>query len=208
MINAIIFDLGNVLIGFDHHIAVKRILKYTDKSARDIYDFFFDSELTRTFEKGLIGPQEFFREVKKRLNLKISYDEFLPIWNEIFFPKPETEEFIRRLDGSLRLVLLSNINKIHFEYLRKNFSCALSLFDKMILSCMVGFIKPQRQIYELAISQTQADRKNIIYVDDRKDLIEAATGYGINSIRFEGIEQLRSQFERLGILFETTNAAI
>ena len=59
-IKAIIFDLGNVLIGFDHQIAVKRILAHTPMSEGEIYNLFFDSTLTRVFEEGKISPLLFF----------------------------------------------------------------------------------------------------------------------------------------------------
>src|SRR3990167_6382074 len=103
-IRAIIFDLGNVLIGFDHNIAVSKILRYTDKPKQKIYDLFFDSEITREFEKGKIAPLEFFERVKSGLKLKISYDEFLPIWNDIFFSKADAEKFIGSLNSGLKLI--------------------------------------------------------------------------------------------------------
>lgn len=201
-IGAIIFDLGNVLIGFDHHIAVKKIQSYTPLSAQEIYDLFFDSDLTGEFEKGKINPLEFFEKVKGLLGLKIGYDQFLPIWNEIFFRKPETEEFIRALSPGLTLVLLSNINKLHYDYCIDHFSSGISLFDfdKVIPSCATGFMKPQKEIYELAIRAAGVEIERIVYVDDRQDLVEAARSYGLRSIQFKGIEQLKKDFQTLGIL--------
>lgn len=201
-IQAVIFDLGNVLIGFDHRIAVKKILEHTTLSAQGIYDLFFDSELTQNFEKGKINPLEFFERVKGLLGLKITYEKFLPIWNEIFFRKPETEEFIRSLSPELILVLLSNINKLHYDYCIDNFSSSISLFDfdKVIPSCATGFVKPQKEIYELAIRAAGVELERIVYVDDRRDLIEAATSYGLRSIQFKNIEQLKKDFQALGIL--------
>ncbi len=202
IIKAVIFDLGNVLIGFDHAIAVRKIQGYTPIPTEKIYDLFFDSELTCEFEKGKINTVEFFEKVKRRLDLKISYEQFLPIWNEIFFRKPETEEFIRSLSHSLTLVLLSNINKLHYDYCIDAFSSSISLFDfdKVIPSCATGFVKPQKEIYDLAIQASGCDIKNIIYVDDRRDLIDAAKSYGILSIQFKGIEQLKKDFQELGVI--------
>lgn len=201
-IQAIIFDLGNVLIGFDHRIAVKKIQSHTPLQEREIYDLFFDSKLTQDFEKGKINPLEFFEKVKGLLDLKISYEQFLPIWNEIFFRKPETEEFIRALSPELVLVLLSNINKLHYDYCIDHFSSSISLFDfdKVIPSCATGFVKPQKEIYELAILAAGVELERIVYVDDRQDLIEAATGYGLRSIQFKNIGQLKKDFQALGIL--------
>lgn len=201
-IKAIIFDLGNVLVGFDHRIAVRRILKHTSKPEREIYDLFFDSGLTREFEKGKITPGEFFKQVKSLLELKLELKEFLPIWNEIFFSKPESEEFIVSLNSGLKLVLLSNINKLHYDYIRNAFSSAIALFGpgNVIPSYITGFVKPEREIYNLAIQKTGRPIENIVYVDDRRDLVEAARGYGLRVVQFQNIEQLRQEFQNLGVI--------
>ena len=160
-IKAVIFDLGNVLIGFDHTIAVKKILKHTPKKSRDIYDLFFDSDLTQEFEKGKTGTLEFFQQVKTALELKISYGEFLPIWNEIFFSKPESEDFVGSLNSGIKLALLSNINQLHYEYIREEFSSTIGLFepDKIIPSFRTGFIKPDKEIYDLALKALDVPRE-------------------------------------------------
>ncbi|MCM8800226.1 MAG: hypothetical protein NC900_05845, partial [Candidatus Omnitrophica bacterium] len=124
-IKAIIFDLGNVLIDFDHMIAARRISRFCESSLDDIYDLFFDSSLTCLFEEGRLKPEEFFLELKRTLNLKINYQEFLPIWNEIFFLTPKNRAVYKialNLKSNYTLCLASNINILHFEYLKKNFS--------------------------------------------------------------------------------------
>lgn len=201
-VEAVIFDLGNVLIGFDHTIAVKKILRHTPKKGREIYDLFFDSALTQEFEKGRTATPEFFRQVKAALKLKISYEEFLSIWNEIFFPKPESVDFAASLVPGVKLALLSNINQLHYEYIRKEFSSTLGLFepDKIILSFRTGFIKPDKEIYDLALKALGVPRENVVYVDDRLDLIEAALSYGIKSIQFKSAKELKQKFQDLGIV--------
>ena len=201
-IKAVIFDLGNVLIGFDHTIAVKKILKHTPKKSRDIYDLFFDSDLTQEFEKGKTGTLEFFQQVQAALELKISYGEFLPIWNEIFFSKPESEDFVSSLNSGIKLALLSNINQLHYEYIREEFSSTIGLFepDKIIPSFRTGFIKPDKEIYDLALKALDVPRESVVYVDDRLDLIEAALSYGIKSIQFKSAKELKQKFQDLGII--------
>lgn len=201
-IEAVIFDLGNVLIGFDHTIAVKKILRHTPKKSKDIYNLFFDSDLTQEFEKGKTGTLEFFEQIKDALELKISYGEFLPIWNEIFFSKPESEDFVGSLNSGIKLALLSNINQLHYEYIREEFSSTIGLFeaDKIIPSFMTGFIKPDKEIYDLALKALGVPRESVVYVDDRLDLIEAALSYGIKSIQFKSAKELKQKFQDLGII--------
>lgn len=87
-IEAIIFDLGNVVIDFDHTIAAGRISHFCRKSPQEIFDLFFQSEVTTLFEKGKISPAEFYLKVKKMLDLKLNQENFISIWNEIFFFHP------------------------------------------------------------------------------------------------------------------------
>jgi hypothetical protein len=84
-IKTIIFDLGRVLIDFDHRIAAKRIARFTDKDEDEILSLFFDSEITMSFEEGRLSPTQFFLKVKEILNLKLDYEDYIPIWQEIFF---------------------------------------------------------------------------------------------------------------------------
>ena len=199
MVEAIICDLGNVLVGFDHRIAVKKILKHTDKTVDDIYSLFFDSEFTQSFERGNISEKVFFEKVKSALDLRIDYGRFLPIWNDIFFAMKDSEKLIGSIDRKTRKVLLSNINQLHYEHVKNKFSSALGLFDEILPSYVTGFIKPQRQIYELAIRLTGKQPESIIYIDDRQDLVDAASAYGINSIRFIGARQLKEDLQALGL---------
>jgi len=120
--DAILCDLGNVLINFDHKIAVKKILRLTPKNEQDIHQLFFDSGLTKDYEEGKISSMEFFKKVKDLLELDMSYNKFLPIWNDIFFETPlnkKIQNFLKIVKGKYKLVMVSNTNKAHYEFLKE-----------------------------------------------------------------------------------------
>lgn len=201
MIEAIIFDLGNVLVDFDHLIAANRISKYCQKSSQEIYDLFFDSNCTRLFEAGKISPPDFFSEVKKSLKLSLSYFDFLPIWNEIFFMSEKNKqvlELARKLKNKYKQAILSNINRLHFDYLLAKFD--FSAFHRIFTSFELGLTKPDPEIYlrvakELGVSS----RENIFYTDDREELVREASRLGIKSFAFTGVNQLRENLKSLKI---------
>ncbi|MBP7217010.1 MAG: hypothetical protein KBA46_06990, partial [Candidatus Omnitrophica bacterium] len=85
VIKALVFDLGRVLIDFDHMIAARKIARSPGVPAEQIYQFFFDSPLTGLFEEGAISAHDFFHEVKVQLDLNLEFEEFIAIWNDIFF---------------------------------------------------------------------------------------------------------------------------
>jgi FMN phosphatase YigB (HAD superfamily) len=200
-IKAIIFDLGRVIIDFDHRIAADKIAGLADKSSQDIFDLFFDSSLIQSFEEGNIAPVDFFNQVKKALGLGIGFAEFLPIWNEIFFLTRENKavcDLAKKLRKSYVLALLSNVNKLHFEYIRKNFS-VLSPFHHLLTSYELGFSKPDPLIYRKTLKVLKVLPQEAFYVDDRSELIEAAAKLGIRSFVFKGVEQLKTDLIGCGV---------
>jgi putative hydrolase of the HAD superfamily len=200
-IKAIIFDLGNVLIDFDHRIAARKISKFTDKTGEEIYALFFDSGLTGLFEEGKIAPRKFFSQVKEMLNLRLDYDEFVPIWDEIFFLSEKNIEVYHlacRLRGRYKTALLSNINILHLEYIKKKFT-VFDPFQHIVTSCEVGVRKPHPLIYQKTLKALGVPAGSVFYTDDRTELIEGARALGIKGFTFNGVKQLEADFLRAGV---------
>lgn len=200
-IKAIIFDLGNVLVDFDHMIAARRISKFSDIKIQEIFNLVFDSQLISSFEKGLISPDGFFLELKKILHLHISYEEFLSIWNEIFFLTPKNLKVYNiaaRLKERYITALLSNINELHFDYLKKNFS-VFDVFHKTFLSYEMHLRKPELPIYEEILKSLSLEPSCVFYTDDRIELVEAARIKVINSFQFTGVEKLEKDLSSEGV---------
>ena len=199
--DTVISDLGNVLIDFDHRIAVKKILQRTPKKEEDIYDLFFDSPLTGLYEEGKITTDEFFQRVKEFLKLDIDHDGFFHIWNDIFFEVPENlkmQKLLGEIKKDHKLIMISNLNETHFEFLRPKMS-VFEKFDKLILSYEVGLRKPAPGIYTMALDAAKTVASRALYVDDRMDLIEAAEKLGIKGIVFDGNESTERVKSELGI---------
>jgi epoxide hydrolase-like predicted phosphatase len=201
-IEAVIFDLGNVLVSFDHTIAVRKILGFTQKSEKEIFDLFFDSGVTGLFEEGKISPEEFFLRVKEMLDLKMDYTDFLPVWNEIFFLTSQNHgvyKLAKKLKGKYKTALLSNINVLHFDYLKQIFPL-FDAFDCVFTSFEFGMRKPHPMIYSRTLEALGVKApENVFYTDDRAELIEKAVALGIKGFIFKNTEQLIRDLESAGI---------
>ena len=190
---AIFCDLGNVLVNFDHRIAVKKILACTQKSEQDIYQLFFDSGLTKEYEEGLISSSDFFKRVRDSLNLDMDDETLLPIWNDIFFEtqlNTDIQGLLRSVKGRYKLAMISNINETHWEFLKEKMPI-FNVFDKLVLSYEVGFRKPAVEIYNAALESVGVAPSKAFYIDDRQDLIEAAFRFGIKGVAFDGEEAFK-----------------
>lgn len=200
-IKGIIFDLGQVLIDFNHHRAAERISKFTDKNEQEIFNLFFDSEVTGKFEEGRISPLQFFLRIKKTLNLQLDFDGFVPIWNEVFFftgKNLAVYNLAYSLKNRYQVMLLSNINILHFEYIKKTFP-VLDAFHNIVTSFESGVRKPQKEIYQKALKILGLPPGDVFYTDDRGELVESANQLGIRSFIFQGIDQLKNDLSETGI---------
>ncbi len=121
MIQAIIFDFGNVIYHFDNNIFLENISSFTDKTASELNDLIYNStDLPRRYETGLMSSDKFFNEIKKTCDLTMSKIEFIKAYTDFSTPIQTTISLIRSLKNKYNIELLSNTNKWDFEYLIKN----------------------------------------------------------------------------------------
>jgi len=200
-IKVILLDLGNVLVDFDYNLSAQRIARFCTRSPREITDFFLGSEVTVLFEEGKVSPEEFFAKVKEALDLKLSYAAFVPIWDEIFFLSAKNRgvySLANRLKLNYRVALVSNIDILHYEYLKQRFP-VFNVFDNLFLSYELGLVKPHPLVYQKALSALKVSPENVFYTDDRPELVKSAGELGIKSFVFSGISQLKNDLLSAGV---------
>ncbi len=197
-IRAFFFDLGNVLIRFNHMEAARKITASTRISPEEFYQFLLESPLVIAHDEGKVSIREFYEGLKVQMGFSLTFDSFLSVWNEIFEADPGIEALVRRLLRDYPCFLISNTNRSHFEFIRERFR----IIDEMsgwALSYEVGRLKPDPAIYRRALELAQVPAAEVFYVDDRSDLIEAGRQLGFQTHRFEGIEPLQAELEKRGI---------
>jgi HAD superfamily hydrolase (TIGR01509 family) len=197
-IDVVLFDLGNVILPFDHHQIGGKLLAFSLKKEtedpRKIFDYLFDlhTGAVNLYETGKMTSQEFFQSLKAFFHLQMSFDEFVTVWNDIFTENEEVSEIVRSLKGNVRLGLVSNTNALHFDYIASRFSVVHS-FERWILSHEVGYKKPASEIYRKAIEWAAVDPEKILFIDDSIANVEAAVALGIRGIHFISARQLKEE---------------
>jgi putative hydrolase of the HAD superfamily len=197
-IEVILFDLGNVMLPFNHLPIAEKLsrcsLKKDFQDTQKTFSYLFDHQngVINPFDRGEIPPEAFFHSLKEKMKLPISFETFLPIWNQIFVEDPEVSEIIRSLKGRWRLGLLSNTDPLHFNYILSSFPI-VRILDKWILSYEVGFKKPDLRIFQKAIAWASVGPEKILFIDDTRGHIEAAGSLGIQGIHFVSADQLKKE---------------
>ena len=195
-IEVIFFDLGNVILPFNHYQIAEKLSRLTQRKEfqdpQKIFSYLFDFQegIINDFDVGKVTPPIFFQSIKKHLDLSISFEEFTPIWNDIFAEDREVSRIIFSLKGSVQLGLLSNTDPLHFHYILSKFP-VVSAFDKWILSYEVGFKKPAIEIFQKAIAWASVKPSKILFIDDMKTHVDVAISLGMQGIHFISADQFK-----------------
>ncbi len=198
-IKVVIFDLGKVIVNFDHMHICTNLSKYSTYEPDQIFNIIFNSGLEASFDKGIISSENFYLRVKKEIQLIIDKEKFKEIWTKIFTLNPGIAELISSLINRYKLLCLSNTNSWHFNYCIQKFQ-VLKLFNEFILSYEVGKTKPDSIIFKEALQKAGGLPCECIYIDDIIEYVETANSMGMNGIHFRTIEKLKKELSDLNIL--------
>jgi len=201
MIKVIYFDLGKVIINFDYARVLRELAQVTPVPETEIMRVLTDDSLILDYETGKISTSDFHQLVSKTLKLNVSLKKFKELWGSMFLPEPLlSESFLQALKKHYRLFLLSNTNEIHFEFVQEKYPI-LRHIEEHVLSYQVGWMKPDKQIYQEAIERTGVQPEEIFFTDDRQEKVEAARSEGIQAVQFHSEPELKREMRLLGISF-------
>lgn len=199
VIKALLFDLGDVIVGLDFDRAYRVIEERTGLSRNQILTLIRDANLASPYERGEISSRAFHQRFSDALDLNLCYEEFRSLWGDMFSDEPLLDSsFFEGLKKSYRLVLVSNTNEIHFRFLRTRHAL-LDLFDDFVLSYEMGVMKPDLRIYSRAIERARCGAQECFFTDDTLLNVRAARRAGIDAVLFQGREQLEKNLETRGI---------
>ncbi len=194
MIKTVIFDLGNVILNVDRSGLYKEWAEKSGKGTNQVIDYYMRSKERRDFELGRLSPKEFCRKIAKGIGLRMDFEEFKKSYCEIFTLNKDVEQAIKKLKSDFRLVLLSNTDELHFEYIKNKFKI-VNIFDGYVLSYEVGMRKPNPLIFFNAIRKSEAFPFNCLYFDDIPEFVFMAKLMGIKASRFVNSKKLISDLE-------------
>jgi putative hydrolase of the HAD superfamily len=179
MIEKYIFDFGDVFINLDKQATLRELSKFGLTH--------FTPEMTaqnHLYEKGLVTTDEFLGFYQKLIP-DTTKEELRKIWNKILLDFPLYRlEFIEEFSKNNSCILLSNINEIHVDFIKKQvgktfYNRFINCFDKVYYTHEINLRKPDKEIFEYVFSDLKIKPETCFFVDDRGDNIQTAKELGV-----------------------------
>ena len=198
-IDAVVFDLGGVLIDWD---------------PRYLYRQLFDDPDEMTHFLGRICTTDWHRAHDLGVDTTQSCEELArqhPRYADMIMAWAHRgEEMIRgQIDGTVEILAelrsaglpvfaLSNMEPDRYVVRRDRFAF-MNWFDGSVISGIEGVAKPDRQIFEILLSRHELDPRRTAFIDDSPGNVAAARELGIAALRFTSPEDLRRDLRGLGL---------
>ncbi len=181
MIEAIIFDLGDVFLNLNHQASIDAFKKLGLKEWNDDL-----KAKTILFETGKIDELQFLEAVQTHIP-NANLIEIRDAWNAIIGDFPlERLEFLEKLQNKYNIFLLSNTNPTHIDKFEHRVGLTFARefyahFNKIYFSYETKVRKPDEAVFNLILKQNNLKPNKTLFVDDTLEHIEVAKGLGINT---------------------------
>ncbi len=106
---------------------------------------------------------------------------------------------IIKLRSSYKIAILSNASSSYLYDVLKKTAIDI-LFDEVIVSSEVGYIKPSEQIFNYALEKLSIKADEAVFIDDNQKFVEAAKDLGLKGIHYKNINSLIKSLEAIGIM--------
>jgi putative hydrolase of the HAD superfamily len=187
--NALLFDLGNVLLPIDLTLTYEAFSQLSiSYNSFEIQNKIIDNGLWLGYEAGLLTDVEFRDLSRDKLCLDCSNDEFDQAFSALLLDFPSNlYSFLHELTANFDLYLLSNTSVIHSRiflnnHLGPNGDNLFELFKKAHFSFEMGLVKPNPLIYQQVLNENNLTADQLVFFDDNVANVESALKLGIDSV--------------------------
>jgi epoxide hydrolase-like predicted phosphatase len=196
---AVVFDWGNV-IGFDDRSIVVKFMCNSFHFSESEFES-ANLEKRKAMKEGK-SDIDFWLELAQKKGIQLSSDwaeKYTATLKESVGADPKMYLLIDELKkNGIRVGMLSNIDDRYTKLIR-GFGF-YDPFEPCLLSCEMGLQKPDPKVYELLLMKLDLPAKEVLFIDDLPENVEAAKKMEIDALLFESPQQLREELLKRDLL--------
>lgn len=200
MIKNIIFDIGGVLVEFNP-IKTLRDMGLPEEEVLEIAKHTALSPLWTEFDRGVLDREKVMEMMKEGLSPSCKADADRFFHQEIMKTVTSFDyaaDWVKNLKArGYKVYLLTNYPDWMFDYHFEHTFTFAPFVDGQLVSGKEKMIKPDVEIYQAILAKYNLQAQECVFIDDRKENVEAAIAQGIKGIQFTNYDEVRAKLEEI-----------
>ena len=198
-INAVVFDLGGVLIDWNPRHLYRRL--FADLG--EMEDFLARVCTPDWHRQHDLGA-DIRQSCEQLARQHVHYRDMIMAWADRGEEMAagqfnQTVDVLRTLKAAgLPCYALSNMERELFAIRSARFPF-MKWFDGQVISGLEGVAKPDSRIFEVLVARYDLDPAMTVFVDDSEPNVEAAGDLGFNVVHYTSAHQLKRELRALGL---------
>jgi putative hydrolase of the HAD superfamily len=192
---ALVFDLGGVLVAHDNAVLHQRL---ASRCAGACSPETVVGLMRRTDWSSGVAVSTLHDQLRDELGYGVGWDDFVADWCCHFAVDESMLAFVERLAAHNRVMLFSNTNKEHWDFLVGVTNGRLGRFEAY-LSHEIGRTKPSLRSFQIVAEKAGIDPARSIFFDDLIDNVEGARRAGFQAELFESEAKLAASLKGRGV---------
>lgn len=187
-IKNIIFDLGAVVIDIDVNLTYQAFATLWKISPKDAQILLYQNDAWNKHESGEISDNQWRIYLQSLSKTPISVAQIDSAFNALLLDVPKIRiNKILELSQKYNIFVLSNTNAIHAKcfnnllFLSTGIANLDQIFNTVYYSHLLGLRKPNIEIYNQVLSNSNINATETLFLDDNLDNILAAQSIGIQA---------------------------
>ena len=191
---AVIFDLGNVLVAYDHRRTLEALAEVSAATVDELWAI--AHEIGHTLEVGDMSGAELHDLLVQRAGTTRDFDRFFTAFCSGMTPDPAALDYALSIQDrpDATAAVISNTNELHVRWLDEHVA-ALKAFDLVMMSNEVHLAKPDPAIFLLALELLDLPPGQTLFIDDMAENVDAAKELGMAGLAHEGWDRTRPALE-------------
>lgn len=200
----VLFDLDDVLVGYDHAARLAALSQRTGVAPKDVHRALFAAGVEKAAEEGGLDVAGTLAALSDELGAPVTLEDWIASRAQGMSARPEVLALAHAAADVAQVAILTNNGLLLREHLERVHPPLFPLFTgKVFCSAQFGRRKPDPAIFHDCLAALGVAPAHALFVDDKVANANGARAAGLRAHHYQGSSGLRSALQTHRLLEPT-----
>ena len=197
----VLFDLDDVLVGYDHRARVETMARRTGTGADQVHRALFESGVEAAADRGELDSDGTLEAFARELGAPVTLDDWIHARAAGMSPRPEVQALAQAVTSRAQIAVLTNNGLLLRDHLDQMHPPLFPLFaGRVHCSAQYRRSKPDPDIYRQCLAALGVPPAETLFVDDKAANADGARAAGLHAHHYTDAAGLRAVLHTFDLL--------